>query len=117
MAQYAFELTDPDLQCLQVAELQQKLVQWGLADSLKGIRCRYTGRFSPNERDSFFRQLFGCKEVVASLDVSKPPGSSVKTEALACTVLSMDLFDQLVDSGECGHFRSIEHHHTETTDQ
>ena len=79
----------------------------GLKDIIRGFKCRYTGRFSATDRDSFFKQLFSCAEVLACLGAAKAPLQTVEVKELNCSVLSMDFFDHLTDSGKLALLLSV----------
>jgi hypothetical protein len=67
----------------------------GLSDILHGIKLRYSGKLAASERDTFFRQLFNCPDVLSCIGGSAGPLQSVKAQKLTCTALSMSFFDCL----------------------
>lgn len=93
----------PDRSCKAVEdrEVQDLLMKWSMKGSLQVQYYSFNQPFRAHERQQFFTAFFKHPAVYSTLTydrvvVGKPAGS-VRSEAVPCTLLSMDFFDRLTE--------------------
>ena len=98
---FTFELVEAEYPSLKGKDAEEHLLRWGLADGLKVLTFRHTGRYaaaSTSGAADFVSSLLRAPAVASALQAAGALAGDVRAtaaEALRCEALSMELFDVL----------------------
>jgi cilia- and flagella-associated protein 300 len=99
-----FDPIETQLACFSSRDSKEMLMQWNIDQTLKVQKFRFSGMFSandPNEYDRILAEFFTRPDCMSIMSVSGSTTTpvTINKEMMHTSVMSMDFFDRLKESG------------------